>query len=268
MQQFLETLVAHGYLILFVWVLLCQVGIPLPATPLLLAAGALAGTGRMNLGLCILLSTFASLLGDLAWYWLGRHRGRRVLGLLCRLSLEPDSCVRNTELSFVRHRVLSLLFGKFVPGIGTMVPPMAGMFGTSHARFLVFDTASSLMWSSALLLPGYVFADQLERIAERAALTGQWLLLSFVAVVVLWLLIRLIRRRAFLRGLRVARISPEQLHDLLQSGAELALIDLRSAADFELDPRVIPGARRIDVELLEHEHGAIPRDREIVLYCT
>lgn len=268
MQPVVEFLVAHGYVIVFVWVLAAQAGVPLPAVPLLLAAGALAGQGRLSLPAVLALALVATLLSDTAWFLLGRRHGVRVLALLCRISLEPDSCVRRTETSFARRGALTLLLAKFVPGLSTVAPPLAGLTRMPLRRFLLLDGAAAGLWTLACTLPGFVFSDQLERIAEAAALTGTWLLGIFAGVVVLVIAVRLLQRLAFLRGLRTRRIEPAELQALRQSGAAVFIVDLRHALDFAADPHILPDALRLAAEELEQRHGEIPRDRDVVLYCT
>jgi membrane protein DedA with SNARE-associated domain len=249
-------------------VLVAQVGIPVPAIPLLLAAGALAGTDRLDLTTTVALALVASLLGDAAWFLLGRHRGNRVLGLLCRLSLEPEACVMRTRSAFARNQDLTLLIAKFVPGLSTMAPPLAGMSGMSWARFLLVDALGALLWILAFVLPGYALSGQIETLAGHAAVTGTWLLGLLVVTVLAFVLVKLVRRRAFLRGLRVARIQPMDLHQQLSAGSPPFLVDLRHPDDFATDPRVIPGSLHVVAEELERHHETIPRDRDVVLYCT
>jgi membrane protein DedA with SNARE-associated domain len=268
MQQLVETLVANGYLIVFLWVLAAQAGIPLPAIPILLAAGALAGTEHLSLGLITLLAVLASLLADSLWFLLGRRRGHRVLGVLCRLSIEPESCVRSTETMFARNQALTMVLGKFVPGLSTMAPPLAGMFRMTWPRFLALDTLGATLWTLAFVLPGYALSDQLERLAENAALTGTWLLGIILLAVLAIVIVKVVRRRTFLRNLRVARSLPEQLQSLLGTETPPFLIDLRHGLDIEADPRLIPGAIRMLAEQIEQQHSLIPRDRDIVVYCT
>ena len=119
MNEAVEFLIQHGYILLFAWVLIEQIGLPVPAVPLLIAAGALAGSGKINLASAMGSAIIAALLADVFWYHVGRYRGGRVLKLLCRISLEPDSCVRWTEDVFARHGAHSLLIAEFVPGLNT-----------------------------------------------------------------------------------------------------------------------------------------------------
>jgi membrane protein DedA with SNARE-associated domain len=268
MQAMLDFLVAHGYAVVFVWVLLAQAGVPVPAIPLLIAAGALAGLGKLDLPWIVLLSLVASLLSDGLWFEIGRRRGARVLGFLCRVSLEPESCVRRTEENFVRRGALTLVLAKFVPGLNTAAPPLAGIVGMTWPGFLLYDALGALVWTLAFVMPGYLFSNHLERVAEHAALTGVWLAGIFAAIVLLFVLVKYVRRRVFLRRLRIARISADELKRLLDEPSPPFVVDLRHALDFDADPRVVPGARRIATEDVEREHASIPRDRDVVLYCT
>ncbi|HXU12283.1 MAG TPA: DedA family protein, partial [Candidatus Binatia bacterium] len=166
MSETLEFVVRHGYLVLFVWMVADQLGLPIPAIPILLAAGAVAGSGRLSLPLILLVSIVASLLADTLWYELGRRKGVRVLNFLCRVSLEPDSCVRRTEQVFGRYGARSLLVSKFVPGLTTAAPPLAGIFGMRLPRFLIFAGLGAMLYAGAYAGLGYLFSAQIERLAE------------------------------------------------------------------------------------------------------
>jgi membrane protein DedA with SNARE-associated domain len=264
----LAFLLHHPLAVLSVAVFADQLGLPLPTGPLLLAAGALAGEGRLDpasaLGVCVL----ASVLSELLWYEAGRRRGASILNLLCRISLEPDSCVRRTEDIFVRHGARTLLVAKFVPGLATVAPPLAGIIGMRLSRFVPYAGAGALLWAGAYFLLGYLFHDQLEVVARQAVTLGGGLAAVFVAAFAAWLAWKYTQRQRFLRDLRVARISPEDLRRKLEGGEEVVVVDLRGALDFAADPRTIPGALRVSAEELAERHDLIPRDREIVLYCT
>jgi membrane protein DedA with SNARE-associated domain len=263
-----QFLIRHGYSVLFVWVLAEQLGLPLPATPLLLAAGALAGSGQMNLPLAIALAVLASMLGDVSWYEFGRRRGGRVLSLLCRISLEPDSCVRKTENAFVRHGSRSLLIAKFVPGLNTMAPPLAGIIGMRLGRFLIFDGLGALLYLGTFVGLGFVFSSQLEQVAARVAGLGLSLLVILGGGLAAYILWKYIQRRRFIRSLRIARITPEDLKKKIEAGEEIVVVDLRGSLDFEAAPQTIPGAIRLAPDKVEEGHQQIPRDRDIVLFCT
>jgi membrane protein DedA with SNARE-associated domain/rhodanese-related sulfurtransferase len=268
MDDLTQFLIHYGELLLFVVVLAEQVGLPIPAAPVLLAAGALAGAGKLSLSLAIVLALVACLLGDLLWYYLGRYRGARVLGLLCRISLEPDYCVRRTENFFIRYGTKSLLIAKFIPGLSTVTPALAGLFKISVGQFLLYNGLGALLWTMAFILPGYLFSNQLEYLAEQAARFGSSLIVLVVAALALYIMYKYVNRVRLLRELRIARITPEELKQLLDDGCEVAIIDLRQALDVEADPYTIPGAMRMAVEELEQRRHEIPRDRDVVLFCA
>jgi membrane protein DedA with SNARE-associated domain/rhodanese-related sulfurtransferase len=267
-NETIEFLVRHGESVLFVAVLAEQVGLPIPAIPVLLAAGALAGAGKMNASLAVGLALAACLVGDVIWYELGRHRGRHVLNVLCRIALEPDSCVRRTENVFTRHGVRSLIIAKFIPGLSTVAPALAGLFGVSLERFLLYNGLGALVWIAAFVVPGYVFSGQLERIAEEAARLGGWLMVVLGGSLAAYIVYKYIHRQHLLRSLRIARISPEELKRMMDAGHEPVIVDLRQSLDLEADPYTIPGALRLTVDELERRHHEIPRDRDVVLFCA
>ena len=264
----LEFLLQHGYVVLPALVFAEQVGLPFPATPFLLAAGALAGRGHLSFWLCLVLSTVAAVLADGLWYQLGRKKGIRVLQFLCRISLEPDSCVRRTEGVFAKQGARSLLVAKFVPGLRTAAPPMAGIFHMRRRRFILWDSLGSIAWAGAFLLLGYAFSEQIEVIGERAASLGSWLMVLILAALGGYIAWKFIGRQRFLRELRIGRITPEELKEKIDSGEELTIVDLRHSLDFEADPETIPGAFHMDVKDLEEKHDRLPPDREVILYCT
>jgi membrane protein DedA with SNARE-associated domain len=265
LEQAADFLIRHGYAVLFGWVLLEQMGLPIPAAPLLIAAGALARAGKMNLTFAVALAFIAVILADLFWYALGRYRGARILKLLCRISLEPDSCVRRTENLFVRRGVHALLVAKFVPGLNTAAPSLAGIFRMPVRRFMVFDSLGGLFWVVTVTSLGLIFSDQLEQIALR---WGGWLVAVLAGTLAAYVLWKFIQRRRFIRRLRIARITPKELMDKLTAGETISIVDLRQPMDIEAFPQMIPGALRIAMEEIEERHGEIPRDRDVVLYCS
>jgi len=268
MHRTVEFLLHHGYTILLAWVFAEQIGLPVPSLPLLLAAGALAGSGRMNFFACLTVSVFASVCADSVWYQMGRLKGIKVLQLLCKISLEPDSCVRKTEGLFSTQGARSLLVAKFFPGFSTVAPPLAGVFHMRPGSFLVYDTGGSLLWAGGFLTLGYVFSGQLDYIAQRAASLGSGLLVLIIAAMGGYILYKYIARKRFLRELRIARITVEELKEKMDDGEEVMVVDLRHPLDFDADPETIPGAFRIDAKELEEKNDRLPRDREVILYCT
>jgi membrane protein DedA with SNARE-associated domain len=268
MHTILETLIHHGYLFLAAWVFVEQAGLPLPSLPMLLAAGTLCGTGRMNFAAALLCAGLATVIPDTLWYELGRHRGTKVVQWLCRISLEPDSCVRRTEGLFERQGAGSLLFAKFVPGLNAVATPLAGIFQMRLRKFLCFDALGALLWAGTYLGLGYLFSDQIERIAYRAAALGSWLVVLLLFALAAYIAYKFLARQKFLRNLRVSRITVDELKQKLDAGEELSIVDLRHSMDFEASPETIPGAVHLDSKALTENEESLPRDREIILYCT
>jgi len=268
MPDTLQFLTQHGYAVLFACVFAEQIGLPIPAIPILLAAGALAGAGEMHLGLALLLAIVTAVVTDWIWYVVGQRRGVKVLQLLCRISLEPDSCVRQTEGAFAKYGARSLLVAKFVPGFSTAAPPLAGVFRMRLSRFLVFDALGALLWAGSFLALGWMFSDELEKLAQSASRLGGWLLALIVAAFAGYVAYKYWQRQRFIRSLRIARITPDDVKRMIDGGENPVIIDLRHSIDFEADPEMIPSAARFTAEDLERTHEGIPRDRDIVLYCT
>jgi membrane protein DedA with SNARE-associated domain len=268
MAETLQFVVQYGYALLFVWVLIEQGGLPIPATPLLLAAGALAGQGRMSLPAAVLAATAGCFGADVFWYCFGKRRGAVVLNLLCRIAMEPDSCVRRTESTFGKFGPRTLLICKFVPGLNTAAPALAGMVNVPYPRFVVFDLLGALLWTTAYSVLGFLFSKQLDRIARDAHLLSGWLLVLFASGVVGYVLYRWRERERFIEQVKGDRITPDELKHQLESGEQPVIIDLRHPLDVLTDPRTLPGALQISPEDLQARRGEITRDGEIVLFCT
>ena len=268
MAETTQFLIDHGVPIVFIAVLLEQLGLPLPAVPWLLAAGALYSTRPFDLLAVIGVSLIACLIADALWFYLGQRRGNQVLGFLCRVSLEPDSCVRRTQGIFQKQGAKSLLVAKFVPGLSAVATPLAGIFQMEVRKFLAFDALGALLWSGTYLGLGYVFSDQLERVALKVEQFGGGVMALVVALLICYVMYKFIARQRFLRQLRIGRITPAELKEKLDAGEALTIVDLRHALDFEADPETIPGAFRMDARDLEQQDKRLPRDREIILYCT
>jgi len=249
-----------------VWVLVEQSGVPLPSAPLLLAVGALIRVSKLQLVPAILLCIIAALMADTIWFVLGRHRGRKILRFLCRVSLEPDSCVRQTENGFFRYGMKLLLIAKLVPGLNSVAAPLAGQSGASYARFALYDSAGILIWSGSFVAIGYIFSEQLETVLAYASRLGSNLVLLIAVLFAAWILWKFIQRRRFMRQLKVARITAAELHQKLSAGEEMFIVDLRSGSAEET--AVVPGALRISPEDLTDQSDAIPRDRDIILFCS
>jgi membrane protein DedA with SNARE-associated domain len=268
MHSTLDFLLRHGYVVLLGWVFAEQIGLPVPSLPLLLAAGALAGTHHLSFFVSLFLCVLAAVAADSIWYALGRIKGIKVLQLLCKISLEPDSCVRRTEGVFSKQGARSLLVAKFLPGLSTVAPPLAGIFHMKPRRFLLFDGGGSILWAGTFLGLGYVFSGEIERIAEHALRLGGWLLVLLIGVLASYIIYKFVARQRFMRQLRIGRITVEELKTKIDAGEQLVIVDLRHALDFEADPETIPGAFRMDAKELEEKDNRLPHDREVILYCT
>jgi len=264
----MEFLLKYGYWVLFFNVLAEQVGIPLPTMPVFLAMGALAGLGNFSFAAAVAISLVATMCADLMWFYLGRTRGTSILNLICRISLEPDSCVSNTKNQFQKRGAYSLLFAKWVPGLSTVAPPLAGLTRMPVRRFLAFDVLGVLIWCTSYLLAGYIFRNQLEDVAHalsnyggRVGILALVLLASYIG----W---KYYQRRRFIHELRMARVTPKELMDMIVAGEDLVIIDLRNALELEFNGQKLPGALWIDLQDLEQRHEEIPREKEVIVYCS
>jgi len=268
MNETLELLVRHGAAIVFVWVFLEQLGVPLPSAPCLMAAGALAVAGKIN-GIEVLgAATVGSSLADLIWFYLGRYGGNRILRLLCRISLEPDSCVRRTSDLYTRYGMRGVVAAKFIPGLSTIAPPLAGNAGVSTSRFLMFDGLGSFLYTGFFIGLGALFSRQLDKILSALASLGSGALVVVVGAVVLYLGNKFYQRHRLLRELQTARITVDELYQKQETGENPIILDLRSQAEVERDPALIRSARHITVEQLQASQNAIPHDKDIILYCS
>jgi membrane protein DedA with SNARE-associated domain len=269
LKQTLEFLLHHGYAVLFVSVLIEQLGLPLPSIPILLAMGALAGRGDLAYAPALLVAVAACLIADNVWYWMGVQRGASILNLLCKISMEPDSCVRQTENMFLKWGARGLLFAKFVPGLSTAACPLAGMFRMEIWKFCLFDGLGALLWAGSYSLLGYVFSNQLEELAAKALGMGSWLLGIIVCAVGGWILWKYLARRRFYKELEVSRVTPAELMAMLDRGDPLTMVDVRNALEWKVEgASKLPGALHMSFEELEERLTEIPLDRDVILYCT
>jgi membrane protein DedA with SNARE-associated domain len=260
----------YGYAAIFLGVMGEQFA-PVPGEPFLLAAGALAGTGRLEIGLTVTLALLGAVVGDVIWYELGRRGGHRVLRWLCRMSIEPDSCVRRSEDLLSRRGAGALLVAKFVPGLHSIAQPLAGALGMRRGPFFVFDVVGALFWVGLYVGLGYAFHDELTRAAVLARQLGTGAPVALSGAFAAYLAVKVVRRQWFLRQLRIARISPEELKAKLDHADPVFVVDLRHALDVRADPTGIPGALHMELSELEEREAppaGIPRGREVVLYCS
>jgi membrane protein DedA with SNARE-associated domain/rhodanese-related sulfurtransferase len=265
----LSSLARYGYIAVPIWVFAEQMGLPIPAIPILLAAGTIAGTGKMNLFLVTALTLGAALSADLFWYRVGSAHGSRTLSKLCRVCLEPDSCVRRAKNLLERHGLRSLLVSKFVPGLNALAAPVAGTIRVPWWQFAAVDGVGILVWALTFELLGFAFSNQLEKIAALAWRLGiSAIAILLLATLTLYIAQKHRRRQQFMRKLAIARISPLELKNKFDRNEAVTIVDLRHSLDFLPEPYTIPGAIRISMEELDERNDEIPRDRDIVLYCT
>ena len=269
MKETLDFVLKHGYLVLFVSVLVEQLGLPLPSIPILLAIGALSASGDFFYPAAIATAVAACLIADNIWYQMGVRRGAAILRLLCKISLEPDSCVKRTEGVFQKHGAGALLFSKFLPGLSTAAAPLAGMFRMKIWKFVLADGMGAVLWATAYSGIGFVFHDQLESLAMRFAQMGSRLAIGAVVLLASYLFWKYEQRRRFFRELRVSKIGPEELRQLLDSGARLTVVDLRTSLEWTEDGAYkLPGAMHMEFEDIEKRMPEIPLDRDVILYCS
>jgi membrane protein DedA with SNARE-associated domain/rhodanese-related sulfurtransferase len=268
MSQTTQFLIQHGLPLVFAVVFVEQLGLPLPALPFLLAAGALSATGKFNLLAGLMAVIVACVIADAFWYFLGRFRGNQVLGFLCRISLEPDSCVRRTQNVFTRYGLRGVVIAKFIPGMNTVAPPLAGMAGVRFGRFLLADGAGALLYAGVCLDLGSLFSNQIEQVGTALARVGGSALGLLVGALVLFGAWKYWQRQSLLHELRTARITVDELRRRLGAGERLVILDLRSRAELEQDPTIIQGATHLLLEEVEGRRQEFPHDVDIVVYCS
>jgi membrane protein DedA with SNARE-associated domain len=268
MQPLVASVARFGLPFIFANVFLEQLGLPIPALPTLVVAGALSVERELSAPEVLLVALAATLAADSVWYGLGRRHGFRVLKILCKTSLSPDSCVRQTTSILEKWGMPSLLVAKFVPGFSTVAPPLAGAIGTRLPVFLLFDAGGTLLWTGVGIGAGIVFHRAIDRVLEFLTSIGGDALALVGAALAVFVAVKFWQRRRFYRMLRMARITPEELHELMDKGRDPLVLDVRLGAARLADPRRIPGARTLAFSEIEQRLVELPRDREIVLYCT
>jgi membrane protein DedA with SNARE-associated domain/rhodanese-related sulfurtransferase len=263
-----ELIAEYGLTLIFANVLAERVGLPLPAMPTLIFAGALAAVGALPVAAVFGVAFAACVIGDTLWYAAGVYYGRRVVALLCRISVSPDSCVRQTESRFAEWGRLTLVIAKFVPGLSTVVRPLAGTIHFGWWQFELFNGIGAALWVAASVLAGMAFHDQINLLLARIQELGVFAAAVLVALVAVFIVIKWWQRRRFARMLRIARISAEELRKLMSSEPMPIVVDLRSPLTRELDGRRIPGARIITLGDVSAHSEQFPTDRDVIFYCS
>ena len=268
MRDLIPLLVAHGVLVVFAVTLLARAGAPVPAAPLLVVAGGLSAAGQMSFLGTLVASVLANVLGDAVWYQAGRWRGHRVMRLLCRISLSPDTCVRQSEGILARWGGRSLVAAKFLPGISVVAAPMAGALGMSWRRFVAYDLGAGVIWTLAFAGLGAVFAGQIVVVLDVMTEFGAIATVAIVIALAVTITARWLRRRWMLSDRYAPRIAVHELRELIRRGEAPIVIDVRSPIAMLQDTRRVPDAIVATLAQLPETARDLPRDREIVLYCN
>jgi membrane protein DedA with SNARE-associated domain/rhodanese-related sulfurtransferase len=258
----------YGLAIVFANVFLDQLGLPIPAIPTLVVAGAFAIGGKLSILAVFVVAVAGSLAADAIWYLAGRHYGNRVMRMLCMISLTPDSCVSQTQAQFERWGANALLVAKFVPGISLLAPPLSGAAGLGWLTFLAYNTAGAALWVMAGMGGGMLFGPQIERLFDYVGRYGGDALIAVVIFIVGYVGYKWWERRRFYAQLRMARISVEELHRRIDEGDPPIIVDVRSHVARTVEPRHIPGALHLPMQGFESHIAELPREREIILYCS
>ncbi|MFL6706831.1 MAG: rhodanese-like domain-containing protein [Massilia sp.] len=267
MSQIVHLIHTYGVLIVFGTVLLEQIGLPIPAMPMLIVAGALAAGGEISWAACLAASVAACLISDYFWFKAGRFYGKRILRLLCKISLSPDYCVSQTEDKFRRWGAKSLIVAKFVPGFNTVAPPLAGAMGTTTPVFIAYSVAGGVLWSATGIVAGIIFRDGIDDVLDTLETMGGVALMGIAVLLGIFVLYKFIERRRFRHSLPVERIRIEELSALLDGEEKPVIIDARSLTAQQLE-RAIPGA----LSYTDCEPGklmaSLDKDSHIVVYCS
>jgi membrane protein DedA with SNARE-associated domain len=268
MEEMTGLLAQYGLALVFANVLLTQAGVPVPAIPILIVAGAFVAQGQIGLALLIPVAVVASLIGDTFWYFVGRRYGYRMLRTLCRVSIEPDSCVKQTENIFERWGAPSLMVAKYIPGFATIAPPLAGTMRVGFPTFMGYSAIAAVLWSALPIALGAIFHAEVGRALEWLEGMGTGAVLVIGAAVVLYIGIKTVQRYMLIRFLRMVRISVDELRDLMRQESKPVVLDVRSAAGRKLDPRRIPGAIFVDIAAPQAALAAVLPDRDVIVYCS
>ncbi|HEY3770277.1 MAG TPA: VTT domain-containing protein [Candidatus Angelobacter sp.] len=264
MKSILHLLVGHPYMVLLGSGLLERVGAPLLLSPVLVAAGALAAGGQLRFDVAVWLALATCLIGDTLWYELGRKKGDSVLSLLCRISFERDTCVRRSKVFFEKGVNRTLFLSKWLPGVSHVVPAVAGLSGVERQHFFVVNAAGSAVWILALMLVGYLPVEHL----HIASAVGPIVFEASLVVLAANAGVKYWQRHQFLEELYKSRITPQEVRLMIDAGDKIVILDLRHPLDSVADPRTLPGAVRVLPDEVTSRAETLPKDEEIILYCT
>jgi len=265
-MEFLSHAIAqHGYSILFIVVFLEAIGVPVPAALGLMIAGGAAAQGKLAPETCVVLALSAMLLGDSIMYLLGKVTGWWLLSLLCRISLNPEACILQSADRFHKNGRVLLTVAKFLPGINTMAPPLSGSMGMPVIQFLGLDCIAASLYAGVWFGCGYLFSGFLTSISRGYSAFGDVVTWIVAIGVVLWTANRI---RLWITAKKQRPVRMMKASDLAQAKENVIVLDVRSHGYYEKDTKRIHGSSRFEPYTLNENAAALPKDREIVLYCT
>src|SRR2546427_10216452 len=270
MHDFLSLIAHHGYAVVFLVVLAEAVGLPVPAAIALLAAGAAVASGALRAPVLLLVAVIGMLIGDSLLFVLGRYMGWSLLGWLCKLSANPETCILRSAESFYKRGKITLVIAKFIPGVNTMAPPLAGSMKMRFLQFLRLDLAGATLYVAAYLALGFLFRDFLKTIM-RGFLTARH---ALTAVLLIALLAYVVYRVWLFRKYAVYRVVPRvQVQELAQKLASeqngrILIVDVRSHGYYDAGTERIKGSIRLEPNNLSDELKTLPKNKDIYLYCT
>jgi membrane protein DedA with SNARE-associated domain/rhodanese-related sulfurtransferase len=265
-QALISLIEQYGLALVFANVLLLQLGAPLPAYPTLIAVGALAAVGVYPPALVIAVAVVASLIADLVWYFVGRRVGRRALGLMCRLSLSPDSCVRQSESIYERFGPPSLMVAKFIPGYSAIATSMAGIVRTRRVEFVLFTAIGAALWAGVGVALGWIFRDAVAEVLAALDQAGRVGLLLVAAGLALFVAAKAWQRYQFRQQLKHPRVSVDELNEMIAAGHRPLVVDVRMASS-HAESR-IAGALWIDSKAVDRGVRQLPASDEVIVYCA
>jgi len=265
--QLISLIQQYGLGFVFLNVLALQAGVPIPAYPTLIVAGAYAATMGPPVYALVAIGVLAAVIADTGWYLAGRRFGTRVLKTLCRVSLSPDSCVRQTESIFTRFGPASMMFAKFVPGFSSVATALAGAIRLRYWLFVFFDAIGATLWVGLAVGLGYVFRDAIGEIMARLQSLGKYGLMLVIAGFVAYILMRWWKRQLFIKQLRMDRVSVDELRNMMAENKVKTIIDVRSPLTQTATGR-IPGARAVDMQKIAEGFDGVETDGEVVVYCA
>lgn len=265
MGEFVGYIREYGAGAIFAASLIENLGLPFPAYPLIILAAAFAASRILSLPAILAAAVLGALAGDAAWYYVGRHRGIGVLSHLCRVSFNPDACLERAVDGFHRRKTATIIFAKFLPGVNLIMPPLAGVARMPILAFLALDLLGALLWAGSAAALGWTFGEEIAESTRGIQGWMGWILLAGVAASVLW---RIGFRYYLVHAFSAPRIMPDEVHRRISAGEDLLIVDLRRDNDYAASERMIAGALRVRPASFHRFAHHLPRDRDIVFYCT